>query len=77
MRFTPKSLRIMTMRVYLDNTTMQHNGFGYRDFRTMHEAGVNPSNLAKAFNVKTRATIIHWIKILKEELEIEHKNDIL
>lgn len=39
----------------------------------MYAAKVNPSNIARAFNLKTRNTVIHWIEIYKEELQTEHK----
>jgi hypothetical protein len=74
MRYTPMSLRKLGMRPYLDSTALAHNGFDYNDFCVMYNAHVNPANIARAFNVRTRETIVHWIKIYKEELN--KKKDI-
>lgn len=72
MRYTPISLRQLGLETYLNKTTPQHNGFGYQDFCILYDARVNPTNLARAFNVKTRETILHWIEIYKEELKAKN-----
>ena len=73
MRFTPMSLRRIGIKDYLNSTAMQHNGFDYDDFCKLYNAKVNPSNLARAFNLKTRETVLHWIQIHKEELKNKHE----
>lgn len=39
---------------------------GYTEFKSLLDAKVNLTNLARAFNV-SRPTIIKWIDIFKEE----------
>lgn len=77
MRFTPLSLRRIGMKKYLDETAKQHNGFDYEVFCKLYNAKVNPTNMARAFNLKTRNTMLHWLQIHEEELNSSKQSDVM
>lgn len=58
--------------VHLDNTKTVHRGLGYRVFNILVTAGVNTSNLARAFNV-SRSTIEDWRKKNSKAIESDNK----
>ncbi len=69
MRFIPVSIRRQGLQFYLNKTASRHNGFDYRDFCAMYNANVNVSNMARAFNLKSRGTMLHWRRLYKEDLD--------
>jgi len=68
MRIIPKPFKISDVGLehYLEITRSLHNNFGYPEFISMLENGVDKSNLAKAFGV-SRNTIYSWLKELAKE----------
>lgn len=70
MRHKPKSIEDIGLDKYLNETKQSHGGWDFKDFKRMHESGLNVSNIARAFLVDRR-TINKWITIYEKELADE------
>lgn len=67
MRHKPKSLEEIGIENYLESTKGQHGNFGFTEFKRLFDSNVNPTNIAKAFNVDRR-TVNRWIMVHEKEL---------
>ncbi len=64
----PAKITDIGLKKHLDLTASKHNDMSYHIFLKCLEAGLNPSGIARLFNV-TRITVRNWIKIHKAETE--------
>lgn len=67
MRYKPKTLEEVGIEKYLNDTVDKHNNFNFSNFKTMFEANVNITNIAKSFNVDRR-TVNNWVVLYEKEL---------
>lgn len=65
-RYRNPSIKDVGLELFLNSSKEKHNNMGYTEFKSLLDAKVNLTNLARAFNV-SRPTIIKWIDIFKEE----------
>lgn len=66
MKYKPPSIQEIGLKEYLSRTSNQHMHFGYDAFVAMVEQDVNPTNIARAFNVDRR-TVVKWLEVYKKE----------
>jgi hypothetical protein len=66
MKYKPPSIEEIGLDIYLDSRKEDHNDFGYHEFMKMVENEVNPTNIAKAFNVDRR-TVIKWVQVYNQD----------
>lgn len=65
-RFIPPSIRTVGLKVYLNNTVGEHDGYDYDTFVKEIKKGQNATALSRMFTV-SRPTIEKWISIYREE----------
>jgi len=63
------SIRDIGLKAYLDDTSLEHDGFGYLVFVKLNRSGLTPADIARAFKV-SRQTAWKWVKIYGEEKAI-------
>ena len=69
-RYIRPSIRVRTLPIHLNETADKHRGLNYRMFRILRDAGVDISNMGRAFNV-SRHAMRHWWNIDDEEQQIQ------
>jgi len=62
----PDSIRVQSLRTYLNTTVGEHRGKGYVSFVQMVDDGASNSYIARAFGVH-RNTVFRWLKLYHEE----------
>lgn len=65
-RHIPPSIKKVGLKVYLNETAPEHDGYNYDNFVREIKKDQNPTALARMFTV-SRPTIEKWISIYREE----------